>query len=165
MSKEIKILNRSKISQKILRLAWEIYENNCDEKEIVLIGIGSKGMIIANELSINLCKISEISPILGRLDVNKKSSTDSKIDILEDKFKDKVIIICDDVLNSGKTLIYASKTFLTTSIKKMSVLVLIDRNHNSYPIKADYVGLSLSTTLKEYIKVVLFGDDQGVYLS
>ena len=79
--------------------------------------------------------------------------------------KDKVIIICDDVLHSGKTLIHASKAFLNTSIKKMSVLVLIDRNHNSYPMKADYVGLSLSTTLKEYIEVVLSGDNQGVYLS
>ena len=118
MSDEIKILNRSKITQKILRLAWEIYENNCDEKEIVLIGIGSKGMIIANELSINLCKISEISPILGRIDIDIKFSTESKIDILEKEFKDKVIIVCDDVLNSGKTLIYASKTFLSTSIKK-----------------------------------------------
>jgi len=165
MSNEIKILNRTQITQKILRLAWEIHENNFDEKEIVLVGIGEKGMVIAEELSANLCTISSVSPILTRLDINIELSTDSKLDLLENEFKDKVIIICDDVLHSGKTLIYASKVFLNTSIKKMSVLVLIDRNHNSYPIKADYVGLSLSTTLKEYIKVILSGDDQGVYLS
>jgi len=165
MSNEIKILNRTQITQKILRLAWEIYENNFDEKEIVLVGIGEKGMVIAEKLSANLCTISSVSPILTRLDINIELSTDSKLDLLENEFKDKVIIICDDVLHSGKTLIYASKVFLNTSIKKMSVLVLIDRNHNSYPIKADYVGLSLSTTLKEYIKVILSGDNQGVYLS
>lgn len=165
MNDEIKILDRVQVTQKFLRLAWEIYENNFDEKELVLVGIGEKGMIIAQELLTNLCQISSISPILTRLDINIDISTNSKMDLLEDEFKDKVIILCDDVLHSGKTLIYASKVFLTTSIKKMSVLVLIDRNHNSYPIKANYVGLSLSTTLKEYIKVILSGDNQGVYLS
>jgi pyrimidine operon attenuation protein / uracil phosphoribosyltransferase len=85
--------------------------------------------------------------------------------ISDDLFKDKVVILVDDVLNSGKTLMYASKLFLNTNLKKLSILVLIDRNHNLFPIKADFVGLSLSTSLKEYITVDLAGDNKGVYLS
>jgi len=165
MSNEIKILNRKQISQKILRLSWEIYENNLDQKELLIVGVGEKGFLLAEEVSKNLSKISSMSPLLRRLDINSKISS-NKLTVLSEKdYKNKVIILVDDVIHSGKTLMYACKTFLNTSVKKMSVLVLIDRNHNSYPIKADYVGLSLSTTLKEYIKVVLSGKNQGVYLS
>ena len=83
----------------------------------------------------------------------------------EKEYAQKVVILVDDVLNSGKTLIYAAKHFLTTPLKKLSTLVLVDRNHNRYPIKADYVGLSLATTLQEYINVELKGANKGVYLS
>jgi pyrimidine operon attenuation protein/uracil phosphoribosyltransferase len=165
MSNEIKILSRKQISQKILRLSWEIYENNFDEKELVIVGVGEKGFLLAEELSNNLSKISAISPLLTRLDINSNKSSDKSTVLSEKNYKNKVIILVDDVLYSGKTLMYACKNFLNTSVKKMSVLVLIDRNHNSYPIKADYVGVSLSTTLKEYIKVILLGKNQGVYLS
>ena len=165
MSNEIKILNRKQIFQNVLRLSWEIYENNLDQKELLIVGVGEKGFLLAKEVSKNLSKISSISPLLRRLDINSKISS-NKLTLLSEKdYKNKVIILVDDVINSGKTLMYACKTFLNTSVKKMSVVVLIDRNHNSYPIKADYVGLSLSTTLKEYIKVVLSGKNQGVYLS
>ena len=60
---------------------------------------------------------------------------------------------------------YASKHFLNTPLKRLSIMVLVDRNHNTYPIKANYTGLTLGTTLKEYINVVLSGTDKGVYLS
>jgi len=83
----------------------------------------------------------------------------------EKEYAKKVVILVDDVLNSGKTLMYAAKHFLTIPLSKLSTLVLVDRNHNRYPIKADYVGLSLATTLKEYINVELKGINKGVYLS
>ena len=83
----------------------------------------------------------------------------------EKEYVKKVVILVDDVLNSGKTLMYAAKHFLTTPLNKLSTLVLVDRNHNRYPIKADYVGLSLATTLQEYINVELKGANKGVYLS
>ena len=83
----------------------------------------------------------------------------------EKEYTERVVILVDDVLNSGKTLMYAAKHFLTTPLSKLSILVLVDRNHNRYPIKADYVGLSLATTLQEYINVELTGVNKGVYLS
>jgi pyrimidine operon attenuation protein/uracil phosphoribosyltransferase len=75
------------------------------------------------------------------------------------------VILVDDVLNSGKTLMYAAKYFLTTPLARLSTVVLVDRTHNRFPIKADYVGLSLATTLQEYVNVDLTKGEEGVYLS
>ncbi len=166
MKNEVKILDRDEISQKILRLSWEIYENNFEENEIFLFGIGEKGHLIAKKISENLISISKIKVHVCQISFNReKPYEDISLSISSDKFAHKSLILVDDVLYSGKTLMYSSKVFLNSPIKKLSVLVLIDRNHNTYPIKANYVGLSLSTNLKEYIRVELSGRNQGVYLS
>ena len=166
MKNEVKILDRDEISQKILRLSWEIYENNFEENEIFLFGVGEKGHLIAKKISENLINISKIKVNVCQISFNReKPYEDISLTISSDKFAYKSVILVDDVLYSGKTLMYSSKVFLNSPIKKLSVLVLIDRNHNTYPIKANYVGLSLSTNLKEYIRVELSGRNQGVYLS
>ena len=166
MKNEVKILDKDEISQKILRLSWEIYENNFEENEIFLFGIGEKGHLIAKKISENLINISKIKVQVCQISFNReKPYEDISLSISSDKFAYKSLILVDDVLYSGKTLMYSSKVFLNSPIKKLSVLVLIDRNHNTYPIKANYVGLSLSTNLKEYIRVELSGRNQGVYLS
>ena len=167
MKENISILNVDQIYQKITRLAWQVYENNFNQNEIVLVGIDKKGLFLANKISDCLIKISKIKTIVAELSINKSLDINSSMSlaISDDLFKDKVVILVDDVLNSGKTLMYASKLFLNTNLKKLSILVLIDRNHNLFPIKADFVGLSLSTSLKEYITVDLADDNKGVYLS
>lgn len=162
-----KILNTSDVEKKVLRLAWEIYENNLEEKEIIVVGIHQRGVLLADKIVKNLMKISTIKVTQGVLKMNKKEpySNEMKLDISQEDFSGKVVILIDDVSNSGKTLMYASRYFLTTLLKKLSTAVLIDRNHNLYPIKADYIGLSLSTSLKEYIDVKLDGVNNGAYLS
>ena len=166
MKNEIKILDNKQISQKILRLSWQIYENNFSENEIILVGIGDKGLSIAKSVNDNLINISHLKPIVSKITFDRNNPHDDIIlDLNKKEYINKSIILIDDVLYSGKTLMYASKAFLNTPLKKMAVLVLVDRNHNSYPIKANFVGLSLSTTLKEYIRVDLSGNDHGVYLS
>ncbi|MGY8980429.1 MAG: phosphoribosyltransferase family protein [Flavobacteriales bacterium] len=167
MKEKINILNINQVNQKINRLAWQVYENNFQQKEIVLIGIDKKGLFLAEKISECLNEISKIKTIVAELSIDKSLDVNSSmsLNISDDIFTDKAVIIVDDVLNSGKTLMYASKLFLNTTLKKLSILVLIDRNHNLFPIKADFIGLSLSTTLKEYITVDLFGDNKGVYLS
>ena len=99
------------------------------------------------------------------MEVSLPKNYGSHLGINDNEYKNKSVILIDDVLHSGKTLMYASKAFLNTPLKKMSILVLVNRDHNSYPIKAKYVGLSLSTTLKEYIRVELSNRNSGVYLS
>ena len=166
MKNEIKILNKQQIAQKILRLSWQIYENNFEEKEIVLVGVGEKGFLIAQSVKLHLSKISHLKTILSKISFKSDESLNEiKLSLNEDEYKNKSLILIDDVLHSGRTLMYASKPFLNTTLKKMAIMVLVNRDHNSYPIKAKYVGLSLSTTLKEYIRVDLSNKNSGVYLS
>jgi pyrimidine operon attenuation protein/uracil phosphoribosyltransferase len=148
-------------------LAWQVYEHNSEEKEIIIVGIANRGLKIAKQLAKNIESISKIKTTIGHLELDKDNpyNKEVSINLTFDDYLEKVVILCDDVLNSGKTLMYASKHFLTTPLAKLSTVVLVDRNHNRYPIKADYVGLSLATTLQEYVTVSLAGKEQGVYLS
>ena len=149
------ILNSKQIQQKINRIAYEIYENNYDEKEIIVAGIAGNGFILAKLIVDVLKNISAIKTKLIEIVIDKKNPISTKIEIAlsEKELQNKVIILVDDVLNSGKTLIFGAKPFLTTPVKRLTTAVLVDRGHNRYPIKADFVGLSLSTTLQEHITV------------
>ena len=165
--KKSQILNSKAIDHKINRLAWQIYENNLKEKDVVIVGVSGRGEILANLLSEVLNRISSIKIKLGVIHLDKDNPYNSQIttNLKEIDYSSKVVILVDDVLNSGKTLIYASKYFLTTPLAKLSTVVLIERKHNLFPIKANYVGLSLATTLQQYITVSLERDSMGVYLS
>jgi pyrimidine operon attenuation protein/uracil phosphoribosyltransferase len=147
-------------------LAWQIYEQNYKEKEIIIAGIADRGVLLAKKLADKLMEISNIKVKLATIKVDKDYPfyKDIEVDIQEKEYKNKVIILVDDVLNSGKTLMYGAKYFLSVPLKRLSTIVLVDRNHNRFPIKADFVGLSLSTTLKEHISVEL-EKNAGVYLS
>ena len=162
------ILNSKQIQQKINRIAYEIYENNYDEKDIIIAGIGGNGYFLAKRIDEVLKKISPIKTTLIEIIIDKKNplSKEIIISLTENELKNKVIVLVDDVLNSGKTLIFGAKPFLSTPIKRLTTAVLVDRGHNRYPIKADFVGLSLSTTLQEHITVEIDGKGkESVYLS
>ena len=167
MSTRSTILNDKEISQKINRLAWEVYENNLEEKEIVIVGISGRGKTLASKLSQVLNDISGIKIKLATIYLDKENPYQTEVitDLNKSDYTNKVVVLIDDVLNSGKTLMYASKFFLTTPLIRLSTLVLVERAHTCFPVKADYVGLSLFTTLQEYITVVLDKDTKGVYLS
>jgi pyrimidine operon attenuation protein/uracil phosphoribosyltransferase len=162
-----KILDIQEINQKLKRMAWQVYEQNSSEKEIIVVGISERGLILAKKLAAHLQEISKIKTKIANLELDKDSPYNKEVtlDVVEKEYANKVVVLVDDVLNSGKTLMYAAKHFLTTQLTSLSIMVLVDRNHNRYPIKADYIGLSLATTLQEYINVDLKGADKGVYLS
>jgi pyrimidine operon attenuation protein/uracil phosphoribosyltransferase len=153
----MKILSKTQINQKINRLAIEILENNYTEKKIILAGINNNGLGFAKFLMKAIQKISDVEIVLANITLNpaKPTSDDVAINIDESIFKNKVVIIVDDVANTGRTIFYAFKPFLDILTKKVEVAVLVDRKHKSFPIKVDYVGLSLATTLKENIIVEL----------
>ena len=167
MTARSKILNIKQINQKLKRLAWQVYEKNSAEKEIIVVGISERGLILAKKIVIHIQEISNIKTKISYLELDKDNPYNKEVSLnLEEmEYANKVVILVDDVLNSGKTLMYAAKHFLTTRLTSLSIMVLVDRNHNRYPIKADYIGLSLATTLQEYINVELKGADKGVYLS
>ncbi|MDF2438669.1 MAG: phosphoribosyltransferase [Bacteroidota bacterium] len=162
------ILNSKQIEQKINRIAYEIYENNYDEKSIVIAGIAKNGFLLAKRIADVLQTISQIKTQLIEIKLDKENPFENnvKLELSEKDLKNKVIILVDDVLNSGKTLMFGTKLFLNSPVKRLTTAVLVDRGHNRYPIKADVVGLSLSTTLQEHIAVELNKKGkETVYLS
>lgn len=161
------ILNNEQIYQKINRISYQIYEDNYTEKEIIVVGISKKGYLFANRLVDQLNKIAPIKITLAKLTIDKENPIENVgvLDISPDLLNDKVIILVDDVLNSGKALIYGVKYLLDFPIKKMSTVVLVDRNHKKYPIGTHYVGLSLSTTLQNHISVEFKGSKISAFLS
>ena len=98
--------------------------------------------------------------------MDKSLSVQGNITLDTDKslLKKKVIVLVDDVLNTGRALAYSLKPFLEIEIKKIQTAVIVDRQHQSFPISADYVGYSLATTLKEHIEVDFSKERYGVYL-
>lgn len=161
------ILNHQQITQKINRIAYQIYEDNCNEPEIIIVGIAKKGYLFAEKIHEQLCKISDSKVTLAKLIIDKDTPQNNKssLDIDTNLLNDKVIILIDDVLNTGKALIYGVKYLLDFPIKKMSTAVLVDRNHKKYPIGTHYVGLALSTTLQNHISLEFKNDKISAYLS
>ena len=151
----MQILSKLQIQQKIDRLAFEILENNFEEKELVLAGINNNGMTFAGLLRDALVKITRIPVrlIQVRLNPAKPLQDPVLIDVPVDELKGKSIIIVDDVANTGRTIFYAIKPFMDILPRKVEVAVLVDRKHKSFPIAVDYVGLSLATTIQEDIDV------------
>ena len=162
MKKE-QILDSHEIEQKTRRMAYQIVEENYDEKEIILIGIKPNGFEYAQQLKREIEEIGNHSVILFELTINKSNPQSSDITLNNGSLSlnSKTIIVVDDVANTGKTIYYALKPIMEYSPKKVQAAVLVDRQHKLFPVTADYVGLSLSTTLKEHISVEFNGKKKG----
>lgn len=159
------ILNHQEIQHKIKRIAYQIYETNIDEKELILAGIDKNGYLLAKKIKANLDKISEIDSQLCRVKVNKTNPLDLIVTSLDPKiYENKSLVLVDDVLNSGSTLMYGVKHFLDVPLKRFKTAVLVNRNHKKFPVKADFKGISLSTSLKEHINVNLTKQPYEAYL-
>lgn len=158
------ILNAEQIHQKIRRIAFQIYENNFDETALLIAGIAGEGYVLAEALAHELQTIAPFTVDLIRLDIDKSQVAQPTVQSAID-FTDKVIVLVDDVLYTGRTLAFSLQPFLQVPIRKLQVAVLIDRNHPRYPVAADYKGYELSTTLTEHVDVVLSDKKKtGVYL-
>jgi len=159
------VLNSKQMEQKLCRMAWEVLEKNHQESHIVIAGISPKGSILAQRLSKYLSDISSIMVEVIDVKLDKVNPLSSPVQVsAHSELKDKVVVLVDDVLKSGKTLMYGAQYFLNQPIKKLMTAILIDRNYKTYPIKADVVGLSLATTLQEHVTVYL-GKKEAVYLN
>jgi pyrimidine operon attenuation protein/uracil phosphoribosyltransferase len=160
------ILNQLEIEQKINRLAHELLENCFEEKEIFIAGISGNGSLLAEKLKTILAQNTNQLIHVIDISVNKDEpwSEPITLSVAEDSLKYAYIILVDDVLNSGKTMQYALVKLLERPTKAIKTLALVDRSHRRYPIKADFVGLSLSTTLKERVEVDLSSNNAHAYL-
>jgi pyrimidine operon attenuation protein/uracil phosphoribosyltransferase len=149
-----KILTNSQIKRKIKRISLQIIESNVEEKEVVLAGIEQNGFLIAKELNKMITELSNLNIKLCSLKIDKKNPLNNiSTSLNSSEYKNKSIVVVDDVLNSGSTLMYAVKHFLDTELRQLKTAVLVDRNHKKFPIKADFKGVSLSTSIQNHVKV------------
>lgn len=161
------ILDNHQIHQKINRLAYQVYEENYTESTLTIAGIAPNGFILAELIAEKLRTISPLHIELVKLTVNKENPLQSQIQSSAGDLanvNNGIVILVDDVLNTGKTMIYGVKYFLEYPIRKLQTLVLIDRDHKLFPIKADFIGLSLSTNLQEHVNVQISKSGMAVYL-
>lgn len=149
------ILDQNQIAHKLRRIAYQIYETNTEEKEVVLAGIQENGYKVAKKLKRLVESISPIAVTLCKVSIDKKQPTNPVETSIDAKdYKNKSVVLVDDVLHSGTTLIYGVKHFLDVPLKQFKTAVLVDRNHKKYPVKADFKGISLSTSISENVSVI-----------
>jgi pyrimidine operon attenuation protein / uracil phosphoribosyltransferase len=159
------VLDHGQVRQKIRRMAFQIYESNFSEKSVVIAGIDGQGYALAREIARELSEVSPLKSTLAKVFINKDTPEVGEVtlDMEASQVKKKVVILVDDVLNSGRTLAYGMKPFLSMEVKKIEVAVLVNRSHPKFPIQPQYTGYELSTTLSEHVTVVL-GEKSVVYL-
>lgn len=166
MANRIKLLNSKKVQQMIERMVHEIIENFYDENEVTIIGISKMGSKLANRI---VKRLEEINPFTIKyydIIIEKDAPLSSPIKFSPESIvlKKKRVILIDDVLNSGRTMIYAANHILGQPVKSLTTLSLVDRIHRRFPIKADIVGISLSTTIQEHVIVELNKGKEAIYL-
>lgn len=162
-----KILQHEEIQHKIKRIAYQIYEANVNEPEIIIAGIEGGGLSFAKKIQLVLQRITDAKIILCTVYMDKKNPLSSGVStsIPELDYTNRSVVLVDDVLNSGTTLIYGVHHFLRVPLKQLKTAVLVNRNHKKYPVKADYKGISLSTSLQEHINVEFKDGNDSVFLT
>ena len=164
--KEKKILDKEQIQEKIKRISYEIYEENFDDKSILVCGIEKNGSIIAKKIIKELESICDIKIEFMSINLNKKKPLNTvELKSSKNNIKNKSIVLIDDVSNTGKTLTYVIKELIKFEPKKINTAVLVNRDHTLFPIKINFIGLSLSTSIKSHIEVNLGNKDIGAYLT
>ena len=160
------VLNHKQVGQKITRMAFEIYERNLHASGgMVVAGITGMGTILAHLLATELRKISPLQVEEVEVLLDKQAVTATDVQLSSPiALKGKTIILVDDVLNTGKTLVYALKPFLEHEVEKMEIAVLVNRSHGLFPVKPDYTGFELATTFTEHIRVDFSGNNYSVHL-
>ena len=152
------VINDNQIRSKLKRISYQILETNLQNSVIVIAGIESNGYLIAKELKKTLNKLSNIEVIICKVKIDKKNPRKPiETSISKDEYSNKSIVLVDDVLNSGSTLVYAVKHFLEVELSQFKTAVLVDRNHKKFPVKADYKGISLSTSIQSQVIVEFKG--------
>lgn len=160
-----KILSETQIAQKLKRMAYEIVERNLHEKSIIIAGISGNGYEVATRLNEQVKKVKQFDTHLIQITLDKEAPTQGEIKLSDTQgLNNKVVILVDDVLNTGRTMAYSLKPFLSCKVKKIETAVLVNRSHTTFPIAPTYTGYELSTTLTDHVEVHLSKNKEVVYL-
>lgn len=166
LNSKSRILDKESIQSKIKRIAYQILENNFRESDLFLVGIEGGGAILAEKIKDELLQISDLNPKIIQLSIDKIAPENSEVLLspaIQSK-SDSVVILIDDVLNSGRTVFYALQPFLKIPVSKIETAFLVNRAHRMFPISANYTGIELATTIQEHITFSWKEEDFGVYL-
>lgn len=165
MKKASIVLNEVQIRQKTERIAYQILENTFEQTEIFIGGISGNGFLFAEKIVAKLNEISDQNIRLFEIKVVKDAPLDDEIQLSVDDtdLSESTVILVDDVINSGRTMIYAVRRLLQNDLKVLKVATLVNRTHRRFPVHADFVGLNISTTLQDNI-TVKFGEEELAYL-
>lgn len=165
MEKNI-ILNSTEIKHITKRIAYQIYETFVDEEKIIIAGISKNGYEFAKKIVTEMEKISPVQLLLCEVTIQKDNVfAPVQTSLQPTDYQNKGVILVDDVLNSGATLIYGVKHFLDVPLKKFKTAVLVDRNHKKFPVKVDFKGISLSTSLQEHVEVIFEEENDVAFLT
>ena len=153
------ILAHKQITHIIKRMAYQVYEDNISEEDLIVAGVRGEGFILAQLIADELEKISDLNIELLAIEIDKKNPIEKDI-VLNPKrsaedLHQKSVVVIDDVLNSGSTLLFSLQPFLKQPMRQIKTAVLVNRNHKKYPVKADFKGISLSTSSHENVRVSL----------
>ena len=175
MKNKIQIMDSNDIGRKLIRISHEIIENHADIDNIVILGIHNRGVPIANRIKENISNVTNIDIPNGSLDITfHRDDYRERLLIPEIRgtdipfsLEDKIVILIDDVLFSGRTIRAALdeiNSFGRPSIVRLAVL--IDRGHRELPIRADFVGKNIPTNSGEHVQVYLneTDDEEGVFI-
>lgn len=155
------VMTHDNVVRKLDRMARELLEVHFQESSLVLIGVAGQGVALCEALSSRLQALSNLEVLTGTLTMHKDLPLEHELlcDVDMTTWNDKIVILVDDVLNSGRTLIHAVRFVLEGHPREVHTAVLVDRKHRSFPIRADYCGLTLSTHHNEHIAVDLSDPD------
>lgn len=149
------VLQHSQIKARITRIAWQIFEEYQNQEQVIIAGIANSGYALASLIYEEYTAIADVPAELIKVSLHKENPLEHPVEVYPADFclEHKNVVLVDDVLHSGKTLIYGVKYLLEQNIHALTTAVLVDRNHKRYPVKVDFKGLSLSTSLKDHVKV------------
>lgn len=161
-----RILTDKQIKQKIERIAFEIYEENHAYEQIAFVGVAPAGYRLAEAIAEEYKKISKQAVRLYEMEVDKHAPVCGEVQLKAkpEELNNCPVVLVDDVLNTGRTLIYALQPFYRIAIPKLQIAVLVYRDHKLFPVVPDFVGLSLSTTLQNHVEVKKEGSRWECYL-
>lgn len=166
MKEKTKLLDEAAIKRAIKRISHEIIERNKGTEDLILVGIKTRGMPLAKRIEKNIEEIEGVTIPTGELDIslyrddlsNKDTVDEATVNMtnIQHDIKGKNVILIDDVLFTGRTVRAAMDAIIDLGRPKtIQLAVLVDRGHRELPIRADYVGKNIPTSIKEVIKVQL----------
>ncbi|MFM1807314.1 MAG: hypothetical protein RLZZ242_39 [Bacteroidota bacterium] len=159
------ILTHDQITHILRRMAFQILESNANETQLIIAGIDGSGYILAQKIATALEEVSDLKLVVIKVSLNKKAPKAEEITLDHtSSLSDESVVLVDDVLNSGATLMYGCLPFLQQGVRKLKTAVLVNRNHKRFPVKADFKGISLSTSTQTHVEVTLDTNAYSAYL-